>query len=121
MLENRIHTLQNERDSLQANFLLQKQIIENEKDKESDMGGIWKDEIEDIKENLERKEYLLQLAEQRVTAFEKLLFNLGQRDSEVQRKLNEQNIVLKDRKISNVVMENHELKEHNAQLLEYNS
>ena len=35
------------------------------------MGGIWKDEIEDIKESLERKEYLLQLAEQRVTAFEK--------------------------------------------------
>lgn len=85
------------------------------------MGGIWKDEIEDIKENLERKEYLLQLAEQRVAAFEKLLFNLGQRDSEVQRKLNEQNIVLKDRKISNVVMENSELKEHNAQLLEYNN
>lgn len=56
----------------------------------------------------------MQLAEQRVSAFEKLLYNLGQRDSEVQRKLNEQNIVLKDRKISNVVMENQELRDHNT-------
>ena len=56
MLEHRVHTLQNERDSLQANFLLQKQIIENEKDKESDMGGIWKDEIEDIKESFKQGE-----------------------------------------------------------------
>jgi hypothetical protein len=39
---------------------------------------------------------------------------LGNRDPEVQRKLNEQNIVLKDRKISNVVLENQELKQHNS-------
>ncbi len=78
------------------------------------MADIWKDEIEDLKENLERKEYLLQLAEQRVTAYEKLLLNLGARDPEVQRRLNEQNIVLKERKITNVVMENTELKERNS-------
>lgn len=75
---------------------------------------MYKDEIDDLKENLERKEYLLQLAEQRVSAYEKLLYNLGNRDPEVQRKLNEQNIVLKDRKISNVVLENQELKQHNS-------
>ena len=85
------------------------------------MADIWKDEIDDLKENLERKEYLLQLAEQRVSAFEKLLLNLGQRDPEVQKKLNEQNIALKDRKITNVVIENTELKERNAQLLDYNN
>jgi hypothetical protein len=39
--------------------LLQRQIIENEKDKDIELGGIWKDEIEDLKESLERKEYLL--------------------------------------------------------------
>ena len=44
--------------------------------------------------------------------------NLGARDAEVQAKLNEQKIVLKDRKITNVVMENAELKESNANLLE---
>ena len=38
---------------------MQKQIIENGKDKEDDMADIWKEEIEDLKENLERKEYLL--------------------------------------------------------------
>lgn len=78
------------------------------------MGEIWKEEIDDLKENLERKEYLLQLAEQRVSAYERLLKNLGERDSEVQRLLASQNIVLKDRKISNVVIENNELKSHNA-------
>jgi len=67
---------------------------------------IFKDEIDELKESLERKEYLLQLAEQRVAAYEKLLMNLGERDAEVQAKLNEQKIVLKDRKITNVVMEN---------------
>ena len=47
--------------------------------------------------------------------------NLGARDAEVQSKLNEQKIVLKDRKITNVVMENAELKESNANLLEQNN
>lgn len=70
------------------------------------MAEIFKDEIDELKESLERKEYLLQLAEQRVAAYEKLLMNLGERDAEVQAKLNEQKIVLKDRKITNVVMEN---------------
>ena len=47
--------------------------------------------------------------------------NLGNRDAEVQAKLNEQKIVLKDRKITNVVMENAELKESNTNLLEQNN
>ena len=85
------------------------------------MAEIYKDEIDELKENLERKEYLLQLAEQRVAAYEKLLMNLGGRDAEVQAKLNEQKIVLKDRKITNVVMENATLKESNANLLEQNN
>ena len=74
-----------------------------------------------MKESLERKEYLLQLAEQRVAAYEKLLMNLGARDAEVQSKLNDQKIVLKDRKITNVVMENAELKESNTNLMEQNN
>ena len=53
------------------------------------MAEIFKDEIDELKESLERKEYLLQLAEQRVAAYEKLLMNLGERDAEVQAKLNE--------------------------------
>ena len=76
------------------------------RDKEEDVAEIYKDEIDELKESLERKEYLLQLAEQRVAAYEELLMNLGARDAEVQAKLNEQKIVLKERKITNVVMEN---------------
>ena len=56
-----------------------------------------------------------------MAAYEKLLMNLGNRDAEVQAKLNEQKIVLKDRKITNVVMENAELKESNTNLLEQNN
>ena len=47
--------------------------------------------------------------------------NLGARDAEVQNKLNEQKIVLKERKITNVVMENAQLKESNTNLLEQNN
>lgn len=91
------------------------------RDKEEDVAEIYKDEIDELKESLERKEYLLQLAEQRVAAYEKLLMNLGARDAEVQAKLNEQKIVLKERKITNVVMENAQLKDSNANLLEQNN
>lgn len=48
---------------------------------------MFREEIDDMKENLERKEYLLQLSEQRSAAFEKLLMNLGGRDPEVQLKI----------------------------------
>lgn len=68
---------------------MQSQIISNTREKEDDFAEIYKDEIDELKENLERKEYLLQLAEQRVAAYEKLLMSLGARDAEVQAKLNE--------------------------------
>ena len=119
--ETRVKTLTETRDRLQAEFLMQQQIISNTREKEDDVAEIYKDEIEELKENLERKEYLLQLAEQRVAAYEKLLMNLGARDAEVQAKLNEQKIVLKDRKITNVVMENAQLKDSNTNLLEQNN
>ena len=104
--ESRVKTLTEQRDQLQASFLLSQQVKEGQKDQEDDIEGIYKEEIDELKENLERKEYLLQLVEQRVAAYEKLLMTLGARDQEVQQKLQEQKIVLKDRKITNVVMEN---------------
>ena len=78
--ESRVKNLTAERDQLTAEFLLQQQIISNGKDKEDDIAKIYKEEIDELKENLERKEYLLQLVEQRVAAYEKLLMNLGARD-----------------------------------------
>ena len=49
------------------------QIIDNTKDKEEDVVQIYLDEIEELKENLERKEYLLQVNEQKYSEFEKML------------------------------------------------
>jgi len=42
---------------------MQQQIISHTQDKEEDIAEIYKDEIDELKESLERKEYLLQLAE----------------------------------------------------------
>ena len=61
--ESRVKNLTAERDQLTAEFLLQQQIISNGKDKEDDIAKIYKEEIDELKENLERKEYLLQLVE----------------------------------------------------------
>ena len=59
MLERKLNKTQEERDNLQARMLILDQILENTKDKEDDVAEIYKDEIEESKENLERKEYLL--------------------------------------------------------------
>ena len=63
LLEQRAKNVQEQRDQLQANFLLQQQILANGKSKEDDFADIYKEEIDELKENLERKEYLLQLVE----------------------------------------------------------
>lgn len=66
-----------ERDRLNSTILLQQQINLNNKEKQSEVGEIYKEEILELKENLERKEYLLQLSEQRSAAFEKLLLKMS--------------------------------------------
>ena len=57
--ETRVKTLTEQRDRLQAEQLMQQQIISNVRDKEDDVAEIYKDEIDELKESLERKEYLL--------------------------------------------------------------
>lgn len=74
------------------------------------MAEIYRDEIEELKENLERKEYLLQVNEQRYTEFEKLLAQVSEYDDTVRKRLEDLNVVPKDRKISNVVLENASMK-----------
>ena len=56
----------------------------NLKVKDVEIRDIYKEQIDDLKESLERKEYLLQLSEQRSAAFEKLLLSLSGKDTEVQ-------------------------------------
>lgn len=87
--ETRVRTLTQQRDRIQAEVLMQKQIMSHDDGKDVEVAAVFKDEIEELKENLDRKEYLLQLAEQRVAAYEKLLMTLGHRDPEVQQKLSE--------------------------------
>jgi hypothetical protein len=72
---------------------------------------MFKDDIEELKENLERKEYLLQVNEQRYSEFEKILMELAENDHSVKKRLADLNVIPKDRKISNVILENNTLKE----------
>ena len=73
MLESNLKKTTDERDQLNARLFIMQQIIDNTKDKEEDFAGIYLDEIEELKENLERKEYLLQVNEQKHSEFEKML------------------------------------------------
>ena len=111
MLEINLKKMTEERDQLHARLFIMQQIIDNTKDKEDDVAEIYKDEIEELKENLERKEYLLQVNEQRYSEFEKILMQVAEYDDTVRRRLEEMNVVPKDRKISNVVLENANLKQ----------
>ena len=111
MLENKLKKTQEDRDSLQARMLILEQIVENTKDKEDDVAEMFKDDIEELKENLERKEYLLQVNEQRYSEFEKILMELAENDNSVKKRLADLNVIPKDRKISNVILENNKLKE----------
>ena len=86
------------------------QIVEDTKDKEDDVADMFKDEIEELKENLERKEYLLQVNEQRYGEYEKMLMSISENDDSVRRKLHEMHLIPRDRKITNVVLENNSMK-----------
>lgn len=78
MLETKLKRVVEDRDQLQARVLILQQIVEDTKDKEEDVAEMFKDEIEELKENLERKEYLLQVNEQRYGEFEKMLMEIAE-------------------------------------------
>ena len=73
-----------------------------------------------MKENLERKEYLLQMTEQRYSEFEKFVLRLAETDDDVRAKLNTLNMVPRDRIISNVIKENDELRDQYEQVVAAN-
>jgi hypothetical protein len=84
--------------------------MDNTKDKEEDIAQLYLDEIDELKENLERKEYLLQVNEQKHAEYEKMLAQVADYDEAVRRRLEEINLVPRDRKITNVVMDNANMK-----------
>jgi len=110
LLEGNLKRVSEERDQLNARLFIMQQILDNNKDKEEDVAEIYRDEIEELKENLERKEYLLQVNEQRYSEFEKLLVQVSEYDDTVRKRLEDMNVVPRDRKISNVVLENSQMK-----------
>jgi hypothetical protein len=61
--------------------------VEDTKDKEDDVAEMFHDEIEELKENLERKEYLLQVNEQRQGEMEKILMEVAESDMSVRKRL----------------------------------
>ena len=56
---NQIELLKQERDRLNSSCLLHSQVMLNKKEDETDIGSMFREEIDDLKENLEMKEYLL--------------------------------------------------------------
>ncbi len=90
--------------------------MDDKKENKEEIGEIFKDEIDELKENLERKEYLLQAAEQRYFQFEKILLQASETDTDIRKKVSDMNILLRDRKISNVVEENYQMRQENKEL-----
>ena len=81
------------------------------------MIDVHEEEIDDLKENMERKEYHLQNAEYKYQEYEKILKRLAPTDAEVRRKLAHMNVnVNTEHKVSNVVQQHAELQEENRQL-----
>lgn len=115
-LEGTVKRVTDERDQAQARLFIMQQIIDNTKDKEEDVAELFRDEIEELKENLERKEYLLQVNEQKYSEYEKLLAHVAEYDDMVRRRLEDINAVPRDRKITNVVLENSNLKQQMEEL-----
>ena len=65
-----------ERDQLSAQLLISQQIQGDKNNQEKDMEEMFQEEIDELKENLERKEYLLQFNEQKYYQYEKVLRDL---------------------------------------------
>lgn len=117
VLLRRIEFLERERDTINAKALISAQI-EGEKmvDKKTKEGELL-EEIQELKDNLDRKEYLLQYNEQKYFQYEKvlreLILNKNTDDAvkdHLREKIESQELfVPKDeRKVSNLVIDNQE-------------
>jgi len=68
--------LESQCDMLNAKLLIEGQIDNDKKVSAFDQQDMLQEEIEELKENLERKEYLLQFNEQKYFQYEKVLRDL---------------------------------------------
>ena len=103
-LHAKVEKLSREKDELRQQLMMQVQMDFKDKDTENEEIKALKIEIQEMKENLDRKEYLLQYCEQRNTEMEKLLKKRALHDDYVKKRLEALSIEAdKERTITNVV------------------
>ena len=96
-----------------AQLLINEQII-NEKDKaEREQSKEFDEKLQELRDEVERKEYLLQSAEKRINEYESLLHEIAEYDDYVKQTMQQWGIMKynadTEQKISNVVFENKKL------------
>ena len=111
LLRKRIKQIVQERDDAEAKQLLLEQINCELKTKEYENAAIYEENMKELKEKLERKEYFMQNKEKKWMEVEKILEEYIEEDDELREKLQELRInVESNKKITNVVEENEKLK-----------
>lgn len=117
LLHAKIEKLTTERSQLRSQLVIKAQMDLQNKDLESEEINAMKEEIEEMKANLDRKEYLLQYCEQRNTEMEKLLREKAVTDDRIKKRLEGLWIEPdRERTIRNVVEDCTELREQNEHL-----
>jgi chromosome segregation ATPase len=119
-LKERINQLEKDRDLKNAEQLIGQQIEAEKKQIDTAKEEEFKEEIHTLKENLERKEYLLQYNEEKYHQYEKVLRSLILDKStpepvkdQLREKIESQELFVpkEERKITNLVHQNSEMQE----------
>ncbi|CAI2365098.1 unnamed protein product [Moneuplotes crassus] len=106
--------LNEEKIALDSKCLILEQINDEIKFKERETELMFQEQIRDMNDTLERKEFLFQLKEQKWSAIEQVMVNYAREDTKLQRMLADLRYICDDvsttRNIKNVIQENEELK-----------
>lgn len=87
------------------------QICNELQGKETENAQIFEEQLNELKDKLERKEYFMQTKERKWLEVEKILEEYAEEDEELREKLYDLRVnVFSNKKISNVVEENEKLK-----------
>lgn len=107
----RIKSIYHDLDEANAQVLLLQQICNEYQTKEEENNQIYEEQMTELKDKLERKEYFMQSKEKKWLEVEKILEEYADEDDELRDKLLELRVnVFSNNKISNVVEENEKLK-----------
>ncbi|CDW77268.1 UNKNOWN [Stylonychia lemnae] len=113
--DGRLKQLMKERDELQAELLIKEQIMQATKMQELQQAEMYDEQLEELKDKLERKEYVCQYKEEVWSTFERELKKVIKKDSVLYQKIQGTTQILvenlNETKISNVVKENHRMLE----------